>query len=126
METNSHRLEVYAINFLMASLASINNDKLFKLTYRSVAKIAEKLAKRDYYVRRIRWIRDLFDQGHPSLEITKKILKTLNPHHRKTIIQSYVSTNSWWEQINVRALLKSLEVTIRRDSWSLAQACVAT
>jgi len=90
LKTNSHRLEVYAINLLMASLASINNDKLFRLTYRSVAKLAEKLAKRDYYVRRIRWICDLFDQGHPSLEITKKILKTLNPHHRKTIIQSYV------------------------------------
>ena len=90
MKTNGHRLEVHAINLLMAALASINNDKLFTFTYRSVAKLAEKIAKRDYYVRRIRWICNLFDQGHPTLEITKKILKTLNPHHRKTIIQSYV------------------------------------
>ncbi len=74
----------------MASLAHATNDKLFKLTYRAIARLAEKLAKRDYYVRRIRWIRDLFDQKHPSLEITKKILQNLNPHHRKTIIESYL------------------------------------
>ncbi len=90
MKKNSHRLEVYVINMLMASLAHVTNDKLFKLTYRTIARLAEKLGKKDYYVRRIRWIRDLFDQGHPALEITKKILRSLNPHHRKTIIQSYV------------------------------------
>ena len=83
MKTNSHRLEVHAINLLMASLAHITNDRLFRITYRSIAKLAEKLAKRDYYVDRIRWISDLFDQGHPTLEITKKILPTENFNNRR-------------------------------------------
>ena len=90
MNANGHRMEVYAINLLMAGLAHLTNDTLFKLTYRTVAKLAEKVAQKDYYIRWIRRIRDLFDQEHPSLEITKKLLRYPNPHHRRTIVQAFI------------------------------------
>ncbi|NVM22238.1 MAG: radical SAM protein [Desulfobacterales bacterium] len=83
-------MKVCAINMLMATLAHITNDDVFKLTYRTVARLAENVAQKDYYVGWIRRIRELFDEGHPCLEITKKLLRYPNPHHRRTIIQTFI------------------------------------
>ena len=90
MPSNHLRLQVFAIDRLMAGLAHLTyHDRLFRFTYRAVAKLAERLAKKDYYVRKIRWIRDLFDRDHPSINIARRFLRHPNPHHRKTIIRSF-------------------------------------
>jgi MoaA/NifB/PqqE/SkfB family radical SAM enzyme len=92
MHGNTHqRLKVRAIDLMMAALGTLTeNHKLFKITYRMVARLAEEVAQKDYYVRKIRWIRDLFDRDHPSINIAKRFLRYPNPHHRKTIIQSFI------------------------------------
>jgi MoaA/NifB/PqqE/SkfB family radical SAM enzyme len=92
MHRNPHqRIKVKVIDLLMATLAHLTeNDQLFKITYRTLAKLAEELVQRDYYVRKIRWIRELFDQDHPSVRLAKRFLRYPNPHHRKTIIQSFI------------------------------------
>ena len=92
MHGNSNcRVKVMAIDLLIAMLARLTeNDRLFKITYRMLAKLAEEVAQKDYYVRKIRWIRELFDQDHPSSRIAKRLLRYPNPHHRKTIIQSFI------------------------------------
>jgi len=83
-------LFIHAINLLFAALARIRNERLFRWSYSLIALLAEKLVKKDYYVRRIRWIKEKFDTNHPSLTVTKKILQGTNPHHRKTIIKAFV------------------------------------
>ncbi|HBD08131.1 MAG TPA: hypothetical protein DCZ69_07690, partial [Syntrophobacteraceae bacterium] len=92
MPGNTHlHLKVKVIDLMMATLGYLTeNDKLFKITYRMLAKLAEEVAQKDYYVRKIRWIRDLFDQDHPSVNIAKRFLSYPNPHHRKTIIRSFI------------------------------------
>jgi MoaA/NifB/PqqE/SkfB family radical SAM enzyme len=79
-----------SINLLLAALSRTTDEKKFRWTYTQIARLATLLARKDYYVERINWIRDLFDQNHPSLEVTKKILYRTNPHHRKTIIQTFI------------------------------------
>jgi MoaA/NifB/PqqE/SkfB family radical SAM enzyme len=83
-------LLVHALNLLFASLSWIENERLFRWSYSLIAILAEKLAKKDYYVRKIRWIKGLFDSNHPSLLITKKILRGTNPYHRKTLIKTFI------------------------------------
>jgi uncharacterized Fe-S cluster-containing radical SAM superfamily protein len=75
---------------LMAGLAHFtHHERLFRCTYRIIARLAERLAKKDYYVEKIRWIRSLFDEDHPSAGIARRFLRYPNPHHRKTIIKSF-------------------------------------
>jgi MoaA/NifB/PqqE/SkfB family radical SAM enzyme len=91
MTPSATRIQVCLIDRLMAVLAHLtSNETLFRLTYRAIALLAEKLARKDYYVRKIRWIRELFDTGHPSINIARRFLSRPNPHHRKTIIQSFI------------------------------------
>ena len=81
---------VYSLNLLFSFLAWIKSERMFRRVYSWIASLAEKLVKKDYYVDRIRWIKGLFDDNHPSLDAVKKILRGTNPHHRKTIIKVFV------------------------------------
>jgi len=88
--TLKNRLLIYLINFLFILLSNIRNDRLFRWIYTVLAYLAEKLATKDYYVEKIKWIKRLFDANHPSLAVTKKILRGTNPHHRKTLIKAAI------------------------------------
>ena len=79
-----------SINLLLAALARTRDEKKFRWTYTQIARLAILLARKDYYVSKIQWIKELFDRDHPSLEVTRKILTRTNPHHRKTIIQTLI------------------------------------
>ena len=81
---------IHALNFLFATLSWIKNEVVFRWFYSLLAWLAEKLVKKDYYVKKIRWIKGLFDSNHPSLTATKKILWATNPYHRKTIIKTFI------------------------------------
>ncbi|MFH1993087.1 MAG: radical SAM protein [Pseudomonadota bacterium] len=81
---------IHAVSVLFAALARIKNKNLFRWAYTLLAFLAEKLVKKDYYVARIRWVKKLFDNNHPSLAVTQKILRGTNPHQRKTIIKTAI------------------------------------
>lgn len=81
---------IHSINFLFIVLARIENERIFRWAYTLLAFLAEGLAKKDYYVENIKWIKKLFDENHPSLAVTKRILHSTNPHHRKTIIKAAI------------------------------------
>ncbi len=83
-------LFIHSINLLFAALSWVRNERVFRWSYSLIALMAEKLAKKDYYVKKIRWIKEKFDTNHPSLTVTKKILRGTNPYHRKTIIKTFV------------------------------------
>lgn len=89
-DTVKNRLLIYTINMLFIALSHIRNDRAFKWAYTVIALLAEKLVKKDYYVDKIRWIKKLFDENHPSLKVIRNILRGTNPHHRKTIIRTAV------------------------------------
>jgi MoaA/NifB/PqqE/SkfB family radical SAM enzyme len=83
-------LLVHAINFLFIALAHVRNDKVFRWIYTAMAYMAAKLVKKDYYVANIHWIIHLFNNGHPSLHVTKKILQGTNANQRKILIKAAV------------------------------------
>ena len=83
-------LLVHAISLLFAILSRIRNERIFKWSYSLIAFLAEKLVKKDYYIEKIKWIKRLFDNKHPSLTVVKNILQGTNPHHRRTIIRSFI------------------------------------
>ncbi len=83
-------LLVRALNLLFGALASIRSERVFGWSYSLIALLAEKLARKDYYVKKIKWIKEKFDSNHPSLTVTKKILQDTNPHHRKTLIKTLI------------------------------------
>ena len=83
-----HNFLIYALNFLFATLSWIRNESVFKWSYSLIAWLAEKLVKKDYYIERIRWIKDLFDSDHPSLTVTKKNIAGYQPISSKDNYQS--------------------------------------
>ncbi|MBN1277623.1 MAG: radical SAM protein [Deltaproteobacteria bacterium] len=81
---------IKALNLLFSVLSLVRNDRIFRWSYSLIAFFAQRLVKKDYYVEKIRWIKGLFDSSHPCLPATRKILQGTNPHHRKTIIKSFI------------------------------------
>jgi hypothetical protein len=69
----------------LSLLATASDKQLIRLTY-----LAEKIPRKDSYRRTIRWIRDLFKEKHPGLQLAKRILKETNSHHRKKIITNFI------------------------------------
>ncbi len=82
------RLKNYTIaKVMVAMLGMVGNSSdatLIRLTY-----LAERLAKKDYYIKIIRWIRELFQSGHPSLVVARKILSDTHPAHRQQLVKSF-------------------------------------
>lgn len=56
----------------------------------SYLNIAEKAATREHYKRAIRNIREMWQNGHPSLQVAIKILRNTAPNHKKAIIRSFI------------------------------------
>ena len=75
--------------FTLAAPSLLSNasvEQLIWLTY-----LAEKIPHKDTYKRKIRWIRELFRQKHPSLEVARRILGESNPIQRKKIVNFLVN-----------------------------------
>jgi MoaA/NifB/PqqE/SkfB family radical SAM enzyme len=66
-------------------LASASDERLSKISY-----LAEIIPHKESYKEKIRWIRELFRQGHPGLQIARRVLKDINPLHRHKIIQNFI------------------------------------
>jgi MoaA/NifB/PqqE/SkfB family radical SAM enzyme len=52
--------------------------------------IAEKATTRDHYKRAIRSIREMWLNGHPSLKVAMKVLRSTSPRHKKQIIKCFI------------------------------------
>jgi len=73
------------VNTMLGMLGNSSDENLIRFTY-----LAEKLAKKDYYIRTIRWIRQLFIDGHPSLAVAKKIIRETHPNVRKRLVNAFI------------------------------------
>jgi MoaA/NifB/PqqE/SkfB family radical SAM enzyme len=69
----------------LALLANASTENLIRLTY-----LAEKIPQKESYREKIRWIRMLFETGHPGLGIARRVLSETHPHHRKKMISNFI------------------------------------
>lgn len=99
-----HSLKNYTRDKLVAYLLSLatssSDDTLITMT-----RLMEMIPKKDYYKQRIRWIRELIQQKHPSIEFPRRILKELHPHQR----------DKWITNLAVNHLLSG---TNKRKEWA--------
>ena len=83
------RMKHYSLEKFMTSalslLANASDEQLIRLTH-----LAEKIPRKESYRRKIRWIRELFKERHPGLQVAKRIVKETNPLHRKKIITNLI------------------------------------
>lgn len=88
------------ISLLLSMATSSSNENLARMTY-----LMELIPKKDYYRERIRWIRQLIRENHPSIEFPRKILRDLHPNQR----------DKWISNLAVNHLLSG---TNKRKAWA--------
>jgi sulfatase maturation enzyme AslB (radical SAM superfamily) len=88
------------ISLLLSMATNSSNENLARMTY-----LMELMAKKDYYRDRIRWIRQLVRENHPSIEFPRRILRDLHPNQR----------DKWISNLAVNHLLSG---TNKRKAWA--------
>lgn len=89
-----------ALSYLLSMATSSSDDTLVKMTH-----IMELLPKKQYYKDRIRWIRGLIRDRHPSIEFPRRILRDLHPNQR----------DKWISNLAINHLLNG---TNKRKEWA--------
>lgn len=84
---NSMKDYIYTqiIYTIFGILGNRSDKALIAATY-----LAERIAKRDHYVRTLRRIREMFKAKHPVIQVARKILKDINPTQRKALAKCFV------------------------------------
>ena len=88
------------ISLLLSLASGSSNENLARMTY-----LMELIPKKDYYKERIRWIRQLIRENHPSMEFPRRILRDLHPNQR----------DKWITNLAVNHLLSG---TNKRKAWA--------
>jgi MoaA/NifB/PqqE/SkfB family radical SAM enzyme len=87
------------VSLLLSMATSSSTENLVRMTY-----LMELLPRKDYYRQRIRWIRGLIRENHPSIEFPRRILRDLHPNQR----------DKWITNLAVNHLLSG---TNKRKAW---------
>lgn len=85
MQSFKHFTLKHSIFWLLQFLSARSNQ-----TFITMALLAEKFAKKDYYQQEIRHIRRLFMTGHPSLKVVRKIMGDIHPLQRRKLIECFI------------------------------------
>jgi len=97
-------LKNYAKEKVLTKLLSMainsSDDSLIRMTH-----LMEMIPKKAYYKDRIRWIRGLVQEKHPSIEFPRRILRDLHPNQR----------DKWISNLLVNHLLNGTNI---RKEWS--------
>ena len=88
------------VSYLLNMATSSSDETLIKMTH-----LMEMIPKKEYYKDRIRWIRNLVQQKHPSIEFPRRILKELHPNQR----------DKWITNLAINHLLSG---TNKRKEWA--------
>ena len=87
------------VSLLLSMATSSSNETLARMTH-----LMEMIPKKDYYRERIRWIRGLVRQNHPSIAFPRRILRDIHPNQRQ----------KWITNLAVNHLLSG---TNKRKEW---------
>jgi len=88
------------LSYLLSMATSSSDETLVKMTH-----LMELIPKKDYYKERIRWIRGLIREKHPSIAFPRRILRDLHPNQR----------DKWISNLAINHLLNG---TNRRKEWA--------
>ncbi|MDD2580887.1 MAG: radical SAM protein [Desulfuromonadaceae bacterium] len=88
------------LSYLLELAINSSDETLIRMTH-----LMEMIPKKDYYKERIRWIRGLVREKHPSIEFPRRILRDLHPNQR----------DKWISNLLVNHLLNG---TNKRKEWS--------
>jgi MoaA/NifB/PqqE/SkfB family radical SAM enzyme len=88
------------LTYLLSMATNSSDETLIKMTH-----LMEMIPKKDYYKERIRWIRGLVRDKHPSIEFPRRILRDLHPNQR----------DKWISNLAINHLLNG---TNKRKEWS--------
>lgn len=88
------------LSYLLSMATNSSDETLVKMTH-----LMELLPKKDYYKERIRWVRGLIREKHPSIEFPRRILRDLHPNQR----------DKWISNLAINHLLNG---TNKRKEWS--------
>lgn len=88
------------VSLLLSLATSASDENLVRMTY-----LMEQIPRKDYYRERIRWIRGLIREKHPSMEFPRRILRDLHPRQR----------DKWITNLAVNHLLSG---TNKRKAWA--------
>ena len=88
------------VSLLLSMATSSSNETLARMTH-----LMEMIPKKDYYRERIRWIRGLVRQNHPSIAFPRRILRDIHPNQRQ----------KWITNLAVNHLLSG---TNKRKAWA--------
>ena len=88
------------LSYLLTLATNSSDETLIKMTH-----LMEMIPKKDYYKERIRWIRGLVRDKHPSIEFPRRILRDLHPNQR----------DKWISNLLVNHLLNG---TNKRKEWA--------
>ncbi len=88
------------VSLLLSMAGNASNENLVRMTY-----LMELIPKKDYYRDRIRWIRQLIRDNHPSIEFPRRILRDIHPNQR----------DKWITNLAVNHLLSG---TNKRKAWA--------
>lgn len=88
------------VSLLLSLATNASTENLARMTH-----LMELIPKKDYYRERIRWIRQLIRENHPSITFPRRILKDLHPNQR----------DKWITNLAVNHLLSG---TNKRKAWA--------
>ncbi len=88
------------LSYLLTLATNSSDETLVKMTH-----LMEMIPKKDYYKDRIRWIRNLIIEKHPSIEFPRRILRDLHPNQR----------DKWISNLAINHLLNG---TNKRKEWA--------
>jgi len=88
------------VSLLLSLATNSSNETLARMTH-----LMELIPKKDYYRERIRWIRQLIRENHPSMEFPRRILRDVHPNQRQ----------KWITNLAVNHLLSG---TNKRKAWA--------
>lgn len=88
------------LSYLLSMATNSSDEALIRMTH-----LMEMIPKKDYYKQRIRWIRGLVRDKHPSIEFPRRILRDLHPNQR----------DKWISNLLVNHLLNG---TNKRKEWA--------
>ncbi|AJY69976.1 radical SAM protein [Geobacter sulfurreducens] len=87
------------VSLLLSMATNASNENLARMTH-----LMELIPKKEYYKERIRWIRRLIRENHPSIEFPRRILREIHPNQRE----------KWITNLAVNHLLSG---TNTRKAW---------
>lgn len=84
------RGRAFALKQMLSLLGRCSDQSIIKLT-----RAAEVVAREPEHKEQIAWLRNLFQQGHPSIELARRVLRDTSPRVREGVLINLFVRAAW-------------------------------